>query len=204
MQVIEQSTLSQEPGFRQQDQGRREKKRSLGSLLGRGVAVWLGTPRFSVVGVIDDIRPHALSILVKRRLAEGSVVTVEFGAVSREGEVASCVFNGHLFEASIVFPNRGTLDARTAERFPVTTDILLGADSLESQRKAVVRDLSVCGVGLEIEVPLKIGETIVLETPADIAVGVVRHCTPSESGGFHAGAEIFHLMPKETAEQEED
>ena len=157
------------------------------------------TAQFSLVGFIRDIGTHALSIAIKQPLAEGSVVSVEFGAERREGEVVSCRWIGSAYQACIVFSDSNPSDRRCAERFPVTEDVLICADSLESQREAVVVDLSARGMGLEISAPLEIGEIVTIESACDEAFGVVRHCRELRTGRFHVGVEIFHIMPKDSA-----
>jgi hypothetical protein len=149
------------------------------------------------VGVIHDVQPHELSILVKQPLAEGSAVSIEFGAVTCDAEVVSCCANGGRYEAGIVMANRKEFDLRAAERFPVTQAVRISAGSLDSEMDAEVVDLSTHGVGLELPAPLEPQESVTLETALDLAFGTVRYCRRLPDGRFHAGVQVFHIMPKE-------
>jgi hypothetical protein len=167
------------------------------SPLGRGVVVWIVTPGCSLVGVIQEIRPHALSILVKEALVEKSAVSIEFGAVTCEGNIISCRPHESEFEVSIAIPQREGCDVRAAERFPVTEEVQISAGRLDSQLDAVVTDVSTQGIGLEMSAPLETGETVTVESASDVAFGTVRYCRPLRDNRFHAGLAVFHIMPKE-------
>jgi PilZ domain-containing protein len=167
--------------------------------LGRGVAVLIKTPRANVAGVVEEVHPHALSILVRQPVPEGSAVAVEFGALIQEGRILSCVRKGDRYRVCIVLPEWKARDLRAAERFPITQEVRICRGSSDSQIDAVVVDLSSRGIGLQISTPLEQGEIITVESVSGIAFGTVRHSRRLPDGRFRAGVEVFHIMPKEEA-----
>jgi hypothetical protein len=174
------------------------------SSLGCHIGVLIKTSSCELVGVIQDIRTRALSIAIRRPLPEGSSVSVEFGAACRDGEIVSCRRDGDRYEICVVIPNRNASDQqvaerRVADRFPVTQEVLVSADSLAAPLEAVVIDLSTRGMGLKISAPLKVKEIITIDSAQSEAFGIVRHCRLIAEGHFHVGVEIFHVMPKEPA-----
>lgn len=166
------------------------------SLLGRGVAVRIKTFRSSLVGVIETIGAYTLTIIVKQPLAEGSLVSVEFGSVNSKGEIEFCRKNGGKYEVGVVFPKHECY-LRTGLRLPITQDVKVSATSLPAQAAATVVDLSMHGLGLEINSQLQVDETVTVESPSTLAHGKVRHCKRLDDGRFHVGVEVFHIMPKE-------
>jgi hypothetical protein len=165
--------------------------------LARGINVLIKTSNFNLVGVIQEVGTHALSVAIEQSLVEGSAVSIEFGAECREGEVVSCRRNGSRYQACVVIPNRNESDRRFADRFPIAQEVLVRADSLWSQLDADIVDLSEHGMGLEISASLKVGEMATVESASNVAFGIVRYCRALDGGHFHAGVEIFHIMPKE-------
>lgn len=166
--------------------------------LGCGVDVLVKTTDSSLVGFVQDIRTNALSITIKQPLVEGSAVSIEFGSECRDGEIVSCRRHGSRYEACVVVPNKKESDLRLAERFPITLEVVICSDSLESQMDAVVVDMSAQGMGLETSVALKTGEIVTVESSSNIAFGIVRYCSALPGGPFRAGVEVFHVMLKET------
>ena len=47
--------------------------------LGFGIPVVMKSSSLNLVGIIEEIRPHAVSILVRQAVAEGTRVSIEFG-----------------------------------------------------------------------------------------------------------------------------
>jgi len=176
--------------------GSPEENRDARNSLGRGITVLITTSRARVAGIIHAIQPHALSILVKQPLAEGSV-SVEFGAVARYAEIVSCQPKAGKYELSVVLANIRKRDLRGTERYPLTQEVQVQAASLDSPLSATVVDLSMQGVGLELIAPLRPGEVITIESDSGVGFGIVRHCTPLVDGRFQVGAEVFHTMPKD-------
>jgi len=171
------------------------------SSLGRGIDVLIKTLNCNLVGVVQDIGPHVLSIAMKEPLAEGSAISIEFGAEIREGEIISCRRKGTIYEACVVIPNKNAADRRCAQRFPITLEVQVQADNLEAQMDAVIVDLSASGMALDIAAQLRIGEVVTVESAASLAFGIVRHCTTLRDGRFRAGVESIHIMPKEEVAQ---
>jgi hypothetical protein len=174
------------------------------SSLGCHIGVLIKTSDCDLVGVIQDIRTRALSIAIRQPLPEGSSVSIEFGAACRNGEIVSCRRQGDRYEICVVIPNRNASDQqvaerRVADRFPVTQEVLISADSLAVPLEAVVIDLSTRGMGLKTSAPLMVREIITIDSVGSEAFGIVRHCSPLPDGNYHAGVEIFHVMPKEPA-----
>ena len=167
--------------------------------LGCHIGVLIKTAHLDLAGVIQEIRTHALSIAVRQFLPEGSSVSIEFGAERRDGEIVSCRGSGDRYEVCVVVPNRNESDRRVAERFPVSQEVSVSADSLTSQAEAVVVDLSTRGMGVKISAPLTTKEIVTIDSASSEAFGIVRHCSPLPDGNYHAGVEIFHVMPKEPA-----
>ncbi len=165
--------------------------------LGRGVDVLIKTLNCNLVGVIQDVGPDALSIAMMQPLAEGSAISIEFGAEIRAGEIISCRRKGTRYEACVVIPNKNAADRRCAQRFPITQEVQVQADSLEAQMDAVIVDLSAGGMALDIAAQLRIGEIVTVESAASLAFGIVRHCATLRGGRFRAGVETFHIMPKD-------
>ena len=170
------------------------------SPFGRGIGVLIKTSNLKLVGIIQEIKTQALSIAVKQPLKVGSSVSVEFGSECRNGGIISCRQTGSTYETCVVMENRKAADRRVDERFPVTQEVRILADSLGSQTNALVVDLSRQGMGLEIPTPLKLKETVAIETASNEAFGIVRHCKELPGGNYHAGVEIFNVMPKEPGE----
>jgi len=168
--------------------------------VGQGVPVLIRTSTFNLVGFIHDISARALSILVKQALAPGSAVSVEFGAVIREGTVISCRRSAGEYESWISFPSENKFDLRTAERFPMTEEVQIWSGGSDLHLKAAITDLSTHGIGLEMSTPLETGETIMVETASNEIFGTVRHCRRLQDDSFHSGVEIFHVMPKEAGD----
>jgi hypothetical protein len=163
----------------------------------RGVAVLVKTGGLNLVGVIQEIRTHALLIAVKRALERGCAVSIEFGGESRSGEVVSCRPGDAGYDLC-VFAHAQQSDRRKSDRFPVTCEAQISADSLSSSEACEIADASVSGIGLKTAVPVQIKEIVSVETETTIAFGVVRHCRRmSRENRFHVGVEIFHTMPKE-------
>ena len=155
------------------------------------------TTRFRVAGIVQDIQPHALSILVTQPLPEGSA-SIEFGAISRYGEIVSSERKAGKYEVHVITPSRNERDLRSDERYPLTQDVRVHAASLESPLVATAVDVSMHGVGLEMLQPLGRGEIITVESDSSVAFGIVRHCSSCADGRFQAGVEVFHIMPKES------
>jgi hypothetical protein len=164
------------------------------------IGVLIKTAQFNLVGVIQDIRTNALSIAIKQPLMEGTPVSIEFGAECRDGEIVSCLRKGSAYDACVVIPNTNESDRRAAQRFPVTQEVRISVDSSQSLVEAVVVDLSTHGMGLETSAPLQIKEIVTVESDSSEAFGIVRHCRALPQGRYHAGVEIFHIMPKEPEE----
>jgi hypothetical protein len=166
--------------------------------LGRGIGVLIKTSDLKLVGVIQEIKTHGLSIAIKQPLKVGSSVSVEFGSECRNGEIISCRRTGSTYETCVVMEKAA--DRRLDERFPVTLEVRIVADSVGSKTNALVVDLSRQGMGLEIPTPLKLQETVAIETATNQAFGIVRNCQELPGGNYHAGVEIFHVIPKERVE----
>jgi len=173
-------------------------ERSLNSgSLGFGIPVVMKSSSLNLVGIIEEIRPHAVSILVREAVAEGTAVSIEFGAVSLESTIITCQPCGSKYLACAVMLDSGECDRRSAERFPVTLEIRIWRAISDSPLDAAVVDVSAQGLGLELSTSLDNGETVMIESASNTAFGVARHCTPLCDGRFHAGVEVFHVMPKE-------
>lgn len=132
------------------------------------------------------------------------MVSIEFGAAAREGEVVSCRPKGNSYELYIAFPNENKEDVRAAERFPVIQEVKIYAANSESPLEAMTGNLSSNGLGLETSTPLETGETIMAVSNCNEAFGVVRHCKQLDSGRFQTGVEVFHVMPKEASMSQGD
>ena len=165
--------------------------------LGAGIPVVIRTSRLSLVGVIEEIQSHHVSFIVRGALAEGSAVSIEFGAVSLAGEIVSCRSIGSKYVVCAVIPNTNGCDRRAAGRFPVTQEVRIWRAELNSPLDAVVVDLSAHGMGLALSVWLEKGETVMVESISCTAFGVVHYCRSVCDGRFHAGVEVFHVMPKQ-------
>jgi hypothetical protein len=165
--------------------------------LSQGVAVLLTTSRSNVAGVIRDMQPHALTILVQQPLPERTAVMIEFGAVCSKGEIIACRPKGRRYEVTVVNALRSEPDLRRAERFPMTEEVRIRPAHSESEVEAMIVDLSEHGIGLELSTPIEIGEIVTLERASNVAFGVVRHCSLRHDGRFRAGVEVFHMMPTE-------
>jgi PilZ domain len=170
------------------------------SSLGCGVAVLITTSRLNEAGIVQDIHPHALSILVRQAVPAGTEVSIEFGAVSSDGKVVACRPKGSRYELCIVIPDGNDQERRAAERFPVTEDVQIGIRNLESPLKATVVDVSAHGVGLETSTALNLGEIITVEDASCLAFGVVRYSRRLTEDRFHSGVEIFHILSKNAEE----
>ena len=165
--------------------------------LGFGVAVLISTSHSRLAGIVQEIWPHTISILVKQPVPEGSAVSIEFGAVTRIGDVLSCYPNAGRFEICVVIPNWNEPELRAAERFPLTEEVQVHVDGLEAPLPALIVDVCAHGVGLEVSTPLEKGRIVTLESDSNIAFGTIRHCRGIENGRFHAGVEVFHIMSKQ-------
>jgi hypothetical protein len=120
------------------------------SPLGRGISVLIKTSNLKLVGVIQEIKTQAVSIAIKHPLKAGNSVSLEFGSECRNGEIISCRRTGSTYETCVVMENQKAADRRIDERFPVTQEVRILADSLGSHTNALVVDLSRHGMGLEI------------------------------------------------------
>jgi PilZ domain len=189
------------PIVRANDDEREDDFQNVRTSLGSGVDVLIKTSSFDLVGVIQDVQTHALSIAVHRPLLKGSTVLIEFGAETRQGEIVSCRRNGNVYQACIVVANTSESDRRTAERFPLTQEVKISSDTRESQLDGEIVDLSAHGIGLEIPTPLEPKEVVTVESVSNVAFGIVRHCRQLDDGRFHAGVEVFHVMPKERVQE---
>lgn len=169
--------------------------------LGRGIDVLIKTLSGNLVGVIQDIGPDMLSIAMMQPLAGGSAISIEFGAEVRAGEIISCRRKDTRYEACVVIPDNNAAERRYSQRFPITQEVQVQADSLEGQMNAVIVDLSASGMALDIATQLRIGEIVTVESAASLAFGIVRHCTTLRDGRFRTGVETFHIMPKEEEAQ---
>ena len=167
--------------------------------LGRGVAVVITHRRSSarLIGTIHDVHADSLSILVKHPLPEGTAVRVEFGAITCSGEVSSCRPSRGLYELSVVIPNEYWSDSRNEQRFPITEEVLIGSAQSDMPLPAVVANVSVHGLCLELARPLREGEIIRVEAAATEAFGVVRYVRPAGADRFQAGVEVFDVMPND-------
>ncbi len=193
-------TLTQDPATLRSGAGgheHREEQRDTRSSLGRCVAVLLTGSNFRAAAKIQDVHRRSLSILVHQPLPEGSAVSIEFGAISREGEIISCCPKGHDYEACIAIPDEYEGDSRCAQRFPISEEVKIQKADLESTVDAVATDVSMHGIGLETSAPLEPGEVILIESKSDSVFGVVRHVNAVTEGSFRAGVEVFHVMPND-------
>jgi hypothetical protein len=168
---------------------------------GRGTDVLIRASGVHTVGIVEQIRAHALLVVVMRRLAEGAAVSVEFGAQSRDGEVASCRRTGGGYEVCILFPNRNPAGQRAGERFPVVQEVAVSADNLESPQSAALVDLSENGIGLLTRAALSPQQIVTVQGASSVAFGMVRYTKKLPDGRVHAGIEIFHVMPQELEEE---
>ncbi len=154
-------------------------------------------PDFSEAGFIQTIRAHAVSILVKRPLPKGSHVSVEFGAVTRAGQIASCRPKGGKYEVWFVIPSSGGQDLRAGERFPVSEQVHLYAAGYKSGLDALVVDVSLHGMAIETSEPLEKSEVITVESVSEIVFGVVHYSNKLDGGRYRVGIEVFHVEDKE-------
>ncbi len=176
--------------------GSPEENQEATNSLGRGLGVLITTSRSRVAGIIHDIQPRGLSILVRQPLAKGSI-SVEFGAVARYAEIVSCQPKTGKYELFVVLANINKRDLRGTERYPLTQEVQIQRASRDTPLAATVVDLSMQGVGLEMTAPLEPDEIITVENDSSVGFGIVRHCTPLVDGRFQVGVEIFHIMPKD-------
>ena len=164
---------------------------------GRGVPILILTAQSHIAGVVQDIQPHALSILSQEPVPAESKVAIEFGAVTREAQVVACRPNGGRFELCVIVPEWKARDLRAAERFPITQEVRVSRGGSDRQIDAVIVDLSSRGVGLELGELLEAGEVILLESVSGVAFGTVRHARQLSGERWRAGVEVFHVMPRE-------
>jgi hypothetical protein len=163
--------------------------------LGRGLAVLMTASHGNISGVIQDIQPHAIRILLKQALREGTKVAIEFGAVCEQGEIISCRPRAGKYEICVTMPGRNGSELRTEERFPMSQAVRVGVDSSPVELGAVIVDLSVRGIGLEVPAQLEVGGLVTVETDSNLAFGIVRHCKRLVDDRYRAGIEVFHVTP---------
>src|SRR5579863_5138421 len=111
---------------------REQENQDVQASLGQGVAVLMTTPHSNVAGVIRDMQPHALTILVQQPLPERTAVLIEFGAVCSKGEIIACRTKGNRYEVTVVNAQRMEPDLRRAERFPMTEEVRIRPAHSES------------------------------------------------------------------------
>ena len=173
------------------------QQQNTSSELGCGVPVLISAFGIHLVGVIETVNAHALSILVHQNLAEGSRVSIEYGAVTGEGEIVSCRPAGSHYRVYIAMAQKNNCDLRADERFPVTEEVRIRTAGWEYELDGLITDLSMRGIGLETPKALATGETVTVESASNVAFGIVRYCRQIPGALFHAGVEVFHVMPKE-------
>ena len=162
---------------------------------GRSIPVLVTASGFHSTGHIQEIRRDSLSIQVHQPLPKGSAVSIEFGAISRDGEVVSCDQQGNDFDLGIAIPNGLEYDSRRTQRFPIQEEVKIYKPDSDSALVGEVANLSVEGIGLESPVPLEPGEILLVECKGNSAFAVVRHVSPLPDGVYRAGLEVLHVMP---------
>lgn len=169
---------------------------------GRGIEVLIRAAGAHVVGIIEEIRAHALLVIMMRALECGGIASVEFGSESRTGEVTSCRPAGRGFEVCIVFRDAKANNRRLGERFPIVQEGTISADDFESPQSGALVDLSERGMGLITCARLEPKHMVTVQGACMLAFGVVRYTRKLPDGRIHAGIEIFHVMPVQAEERQ--
>ena len=164
---------------------------------GLNIVVGLQSSALRLTGILHDLIPGEVLISVDHPLPEGSAVTIELQNAHLHGEVVYSAPKNGRYEANVLIPDSEGAGLRHAPRFTVDLPAkIFPADEVESVEGRLV-DISSIGIGLEVPIALQTGEVVAVETDANVTFGVVRYCRPVAEGGFRAGAETYHVMPKE-------
>jgi len=168
---------------------------------GLDIVVSVRTSALRLTGVLHDLIPGELVITLDRPLPDGTPVTIELRTAQLHGEVVYCGANANQYEAHILTSNNENAGLRHAPRFTVDLPArIFAADEPDAIDGRIV-DISALGIGLEVPLPLHAGDVLAVESEMNVTFGVVRYCRPLPEGNFRAGAETYHVMPKERQEK---
>ena len=105
-------------------------------------------------------------------------------------------------------PRQPRRERRLLVRYPAkgSTTVVREADMMRVGVDAVLKDVSVAGVGIVVAEPLEVGEMVKIELVNEIqrvrkqTRGIIRHVTPHENGTYHVGVELLlRLTPLEVS-----
>ena len=105
-------------------------------------------------------------------------------------------------------PKKPRRERRLLVRYPTkaSTTVIRDADMMRVGMDAVLKDVSIAGVGIIVRETLEVGEMVKIELVNQIqrlekqTRGIVRHVTPQDDGTYHVGVELLlRLTPLEVS-----
>ncbi|NOX54244.1 MAG: PilZ domain-containing protein [Planctomycetes bacterium] len=105
-------------------------------------------------------------------------------------------------------PKKPRRERRLLVRYPVkaSTTLVRESDMMRIGMDAVLKDVSIAGIGIVVREPLEVGEMVKIELVNQIqrlekeTRGIVRHVTPRDDGTYHVGVELLlRLTPLEVS-----
>lgn len=150
---------------------------------------------YTVPGVLVGFTPGEVAVFVGEPLSEQRAVTVQLNSFSFEGQTLYCAPYENQFEIHVSIDDLEDTGMRRSPRFPVS----IPADLMRPNGDPVaitIRDISREGMGIELPVPLAVGQPVAIASGPAFLFAVVRHCKTIAPNSFRAGVEMHHLFER--------
>jgi len=150
----------------------------------------------AVPGLIEDFVPGEVTIITDDAIEEGSSLNVVIVEFAFDGEVLSCRPRGSQHELHVAIKDAGPQGLRKTPRFPVDIPARIFSSCLEAPQKATITDISGDGLGLVTGMKLANDATLAIESPLNIALGLVKYSHPLSPGMYRSGVVLHHIIPR--------
>lgn len=174
-----------------------------GMSLGLKVRVTMPDAGFVFEGVMQHFVAGEASILLDHRFVKGTPVRVEFQGFQFEGEILFCEPKDDLYDTHIVIADVDETGVRRDPRYVFNLPARLYPPRGEEPVDAKLVDISRNGLGLESPMNLEVGETVAVESQANLAFGIVRHSRQLGSESYRAGLHVYNVITKDLITREE-
>src|ERR1700730_648461 len=118
----------------------------------------------SIPGEIQDFTPGEVSVLLEQYVPVGSSVALNFKDATFEGEVLYCQHKEGQYQTNVRFTDSAESGLRSTPRFSVKLPAQVFARNSSASMPGTLIDISGAGLGLELPVPLSVGEPVAVES----------------------------------------
>jgi hypothetical protein len=150
---------------------------------------------FTVAGILEGFTPGEVTVSLPERMSEQREVRVHLNSFVFDGETLYCQLKDGRYEAHITIDDVEETGLRSARRFPVRLPARMFPPHGSPVDIAIV-DISGDGLGIELAVPVEVGQPIAIANGSAFVFAVVAHCRPVAEGVFRAGVEMQHVFER--------